>query len=149
MKMIVKNLEDWEKVAGDFLEKFPQGGVFALSGDLGVGKTTFIRAVIGKLAARDQKEAPRVLSPSFTIHQGYDFPSSGVDHFDFYRLEGLTPAGLTEIGFWEALERAQSQKKTHFLFIEWPEKFLGELPLTAKAVLQFVDRARVFEVMSS
>lgn len=132
MKYSIKKLEEWEGVAKSFLEHYPQGGCFGLEGDLGVGKTTFVRAIIQELAQANGKPMPRVISPSYVVHQHYEFEKAAVDHFDFYRLENLTQQGLTEIGFWEAYERYESGSRTGYVFIEWPQKAAAKsLPLIA------------------
>jgi len=132
MKYSVKNLDEWEGVAKSFLEKYPKGGGFGLEGDLGVGKTTFVRAVIQELARADRKPTPRVISPSYVVHQHYEFGKATVDHFDLYRLENLTEQGLIEIGFWEAYEQYENGSKSCYVFIEWPQKAATQsLPLIA------------------
>ena len=148
MNWVIEEMKDWESVAKQFLSKYPKGGIFGLSGDLGVGKTTFVRAVIKALAEREEKPAPRVLSPSFTILQSYVFQTASVDHFDFYRLVNLNSSGLTEIGFWEACERVELDG-SHYVLIEWPEKFQGQLPLRAKLGFKFFDNARVISLASA
>lgn len=147
MKWVIEEMKDWQSAAKQFLLKYPQGGIFGLSGDLGVGKTTFVRAVIKELAEREEEQAPRVLSPSFTILQSYVFQRASVDHFDFYRLENLNSSGLNEIGFWEACERVE-RDTSHYVLIEWPDKFQGQLPLMAKLQLKFSDSGRVMSVGS-
>jgi tRNA threonylcarbamoyladenosine biosynthesis protein TsaE len=101
-----------------FLRQNPQGGVFGLQGDLGVGKTTFVREVVHALCQTHQQAIPRVISPTYVLHQQYE-TQPGVDHFDLYRLESLTAEGLMEIGYYEALDRADLGG---YLFVEWPER---------------------------
>ncbi|MBY0370237.1 tRNA (adenosine(37)-N6)-threonylcarbamoyltransferase complex ATPase subunit type 1 TsaE [bacterium] len=124
----VKTLQDWDRIALDFLKAFPNGGVFGLSGELGVGKSSFVRAVIGQLCKRRQLPLPRVISPTYVLHQRYDLQPA-VDHFDLYRLPPLNSAGLTELGFWETLET--SQKLGGYLFVEWPDRLPPEIQRTS------------------
>lgn len=116
----IKSVEELKAFAKRFLEDSPEGAVVALSGELGAGKTTFVRAFIELLAAREKKETPRVASPSFVLHQTYTQFGRSVDHFDLYRLEDVTREGLLEIGYYEAWDRAKRTRG--FLFVEWPEK---------------------------
>ncbi|MCB0406490.1 MAG: tRNA (adenosine(37)-N6)-threonylcarbamoyltransferase complex ATPase subunit type 1 TsaE, partial [Bdellovibrionales bacterium] len=97
----------------------------------GAGKTSFVRACVQALAQRNKKPIPRVVSPSFVIHQQYDLNPS-VDHFDLYRLENASEKDLLEIGYYEALSRAEAGS---FLFVEWPEKAHSEDLLHLDAVL--------------
>ena len=103
-----------------FLERFPKGGFFGLSGNLGAGKTQFVRSVIRKIAGTDV----RVMSPTYVFHQTYRL-SIPVDHFDLYRLENADESTLQEIGYDSVVERHRAEPG--FLFIEWPEKALEGL----------------------
>ncbi|MBB4120961.1 hypothetical protein GGR30_000872 [Martelella radicis] len=91
------------------------GDCLALSGDLGMGKSTFARALI---RARLGEPALDVPSPTFTLLQLYD-GTPALYHFDLYRLSD--PDELIELGFDEALEEGIS-------LIEWPERGEGMLP---------------------
>jgi tRNA threonylcarbamoyladenosine biosynthesis protein TsaE len=89
------------------------GDVIALTGDLGAGKTTLARAIIGALGYRGD-----VPSPSFAIIEVYDPPALRLPlvHADFYRLE--TPSEVREIGLDDYREGAA-------LIAEWPENAGG------------------------
>ena len=91
-----------------------KGDVFALYGNLGVGKSVFARAFIKELT-----QAEEVPSPTFTLVQEYDASDFGIFHFDLYRLK--SPDEVFEIGFEEAVYGGVS-------LIEWPEKAGGWLP---------------------
>ena len=135
---MIISAETLSKSAEEFLKLYPEGGVFGLRGPLGVGKTTWVKALVKVLSQRTPGlESPRVVSPSFVIHQTYE-TKPRVEHFDFYRLELRTPESLIEIGFWEAVERAQAEKG--YVFVEWPDKAeLKLLPLTAEVQLSFLE----------
>lgn len=90
------------------------GDCLTFQGDLGAGKTTFIRAMIHTLCG-----AETVPSPTFTLVQAYDSSVAPLWHFDLYRLKKAHE--LYELGFEEALSGG-------ILFIEWPERAKGLLP---------------------
>ena len=90
------------------------GDVVALYGGLGVGKTTFTRGLIRKLAP----EVEEVPSPTYTLVQVYEAPDFPIWHFDLYRLE--SPAEMEEIGWDETSEGVA--------IVEWPEKAGDHLP---------------------
>jgi len=91
------------------------GDVITLCGDLGVGKTTFARALIQQLVG----ESCEVLSPTFTLVQPYEAPLFTIWHFDVYRLRSASE--IIEIGLQEALDTGVS-------IIEWPERIVDYLP---------------------
>ncbi len=87
-----------------------------LSGDLGAGKTTLIRAIV-----RAQGALEPVTSQSYGLVREYASPRGAVIHLDLYRLRG--PMELLQIG-WEDVLRAQA-----IVLVEWPERAEGALPV--------------------
>ena len=96
--------------------KIRPGDAIALYGDLGAGKTTLARALLGALL-RDVD--PDVPSPTFALQQTYTTPRLTVAHFDFYRLSSAEEA--RELGFDEAMDLGA-------VIVEWPERALALLP---------------------
>ncbi len=97
------------------------GDVVALEGDLGAGKTEFVRGV-----CRHYNVADIITSPTFAIINQYDGTTSGgsavkIYHVDLYRID--TPAELRSVGFEEMVNAPDAVK-----FIEWPEKAGSGLP---------------------
>ncbi|MES2253096.1 MAG: tRNA (adenosine(37)-N6)-threonylcarbamoyltransferase complex ATPase subunit type 1 TsaE [Pseudomonadota bacterium] len=102
--------------ANDFAATLPTRGAIALWGDLGAGKTTFIRRVIQALSGDPELIVP---SPTFTLVQEYIFAARTVWHCDLYRL--TDPDECLELGLIEAMH-------AHLCFIEWPERMGAHLP---------------------
>jgi tRNA threonylcarbamoyl adenosine modification protein YjeE len=100
----------------DIASALEPGDLITLSGDLGAGKTTFVRALIRHLANDKTVEVP---SPSFTLMQTYDLPQFPVVHADLYRLSGA--AELAELGFDDLPEGT-------VVLLEWPDRAGNELP---------------------
>lgn len=95
----------FENFAGAFAAALLPGDVVALSGELGAGKTTFVRAAVRARHGEDQTS-----SPTFTFwHRYHGDPP--IDHLDLYRIED--PAELTELGLDEAFDGSS------IVFIEW------------------------------
>jgi N-acetylmuramate 1-kinase len=92
------------------------GDLVTLSGALGAGKTTFVRALIRQLAADETIEVP---SPTFTLMQTYELSRFVLVHADLYRLAGA--AELAELGFDDLPEGA-------VVLLEWPDRAAGLLP---------------------
>ena len=107
--------EDTMFVAGMFAMAIGAGGVIYLEGDLGAGKTTFVRGFMRGLGFLDA-----VKSPTFTLVEPYELGRGQVYHFDLYRLghpEELEYLGVDDYFNENAL-----------CLIEWPEKGSGYLP---------------------
>jgi tRNA threonylcarbamoyl adenosine modification protein YjeE len=121
----VSNVAGLREPADYLLDSFPNGAVVALSGPLGAGKTTWVKAVIEGICEKQKLEIPRVISPTFVLHQAYHQLNPPVDHLDLYRLGDIRTETLMEIGFWETLERRNSHNG--FIFVEWAEKIPREL----------------------
>jgi tRNA threonylcarbamoyladenosine biosynthesis protein TsaE len=102
-----------EALAADLAARLRPGDVVAVSGELGAGKTTFVRG-----AARALGVTEPVSSPTFTIGHRYDAPVP-VAHLDLYRIDGLDPEE------WGDLEPYFDGTVT---FVEWPEHAGDWLP---------------------
>ena len=114
-----------EALAGRLARGLARGDVVLVSGDLGAGKTTFVRG-----ACRALGVTGRVTSPTFTVGHRYA-GQVDVSHLDLYRFRGLSPAewGDLEPYFDDAI-----------VFVEWPDAGLAALPPPrAHALLQHVS----------
>jgi tRNA threonylcarbamoyl adenosine modification protein YjeE len=98
--------------------KLRRQDVIALRGDLGAGKTTLARALIGAILRDGSTE---VTSPTFSLHQTYAGGRLTISHFDFYRLSSAQEAA--ELGFDEAMQQGA-------VIVEWPERAAALLPET-------------------
>ena len=92
------------------------GDFFALSGDLGAGKTAFARGFLRALLDDPELEAP---SPTFTLMQIYQGPEFPAVHADFYRLRSAEE--LAQLGWDEAIDGAVA-------LVEWPDRAAAALP---------------------
>ena len=95
MKTInIANVEDLDRAAGEFVSLMDDRTIYAFSGEMGAGKTTFIAALCRALGV----DADEANSPSFSIINEYrsDTTAELIYHFDLYRLESLEEA--IEIG---------------------------------------------------
>lgn len=105
---LTKNEQETEAVGQEFSKRLPGGTVVAMYGDLGAGKTAFVRGM-----ARGMGIDCRVSSPTFTIVNEYLGPRELI-HFDMYRLSDADE--LFEIGWEDYLARGA------VCAVEWSEK---------------------------
>ena len=103
--------EETERLAAELAEGLAPGDVVLLSGELGSGKTTFVRG-----ACRALGVAGRVTSPTFTLARRYEDGRAPVSHLDLHRLSGPSDDG-------GLLEEDLGQDR--IVFVEWPEQGLG------------------------
>lgn len=94
----------------------PRPAFIALRGDLGAGKTTFVKAV----AAAAGIDPTEVVSPTFGLLHEHVGKTASILHADMYRLPDAD--ALFEIGWHDALSRAD------WAFVEWPERIVAALP---------------------
>jgi tRNA threonylcarbamoyladenosine biosynthesis protein TsaE len=112
-RVVTTSAEETEAVAARLAARLRVGDVVTISGELGTGKTTFVRG-----AARVLGVAQPVTSPTFTIGHRYR-GDVDVAHVDLYRFSGFTPAE------WGDLEPYFVEAVT---FVEWPEAGAEALP---------------------
>jgi tRNA threonylcarbamoyladenosine biosynthesis protein TsaE len=108
--------EETERIARALAAELRAGDVVTVSGELGSGKTTFVRGACRALGVT----AP-VTSPTFTVGHRYRSRLPGIDvsHLDFYRFEGMSDSE------WGDLEPYLEEA---IVFVEWPEAAEGYLP---------------------
>ena len=104
-----------EALARRLAPRLVPGFVLYLSGDLGTGKTSFVRALLRALGY-----AGRVKSPSFSLLESYDLSKFRLYHFDFYRFD--SEQDWLDAGFEEYIGAP------NVAVVEWPERAIGTLP---------------------
>lgn len=115
---------DLPRAAREFAALMGPHTLFAFYGDMGAGKTTFIRALVRELGVSDDAAN----SPSFSIVNEYLAEPSGklIYHFDFYRLDSLEEA--LDIGVEEYFDSGS------ICLMEWPERITPILPADTVSV---------------
>lgn len=113
--------EETRSIGKQFAEKLSPGDIITLAGDLGAGKTEFVRGVCTYFSVHDI-----VTSPTFTIMNQYlgtnpEDDEIALYHVDLYRIQDAKE--LQDIGFSECMSDEQVIK-----FVEWPEKAGDAMP---------------------
>ena len=134
-----EGLDDLDQISGEILLTCSKSHIFTFEGQLGAGKTTLIKSLCRYLGYTDE-----VTSPTFSLVNEYQTPSSMIYHMDLYRLNSENE--LLDIGFEEYLDGDA------FCFIEWPQiaenlivqshykiKILLNEDLTRKIEIDFVS----------
>lgn len=123
MNFVVENEDELVEKIWRNIEKYAQRGVcVGLSGDLGSGKTTFVRGLAESMGVKDA-----VSSPTFALAKQYKTERSDLpvlQHIDLYRIENASSSDIHEIA--DLLNNDNA-----LTFIEWPEKI--------KEVMQRLD----------
>ena len=110
-------LADLENVGRELMQAAGSLSVFVFHGDMGSGKTTFIKAICKFLGVEEVMS-----SPTFSIVNEYQAKDGKtIFHFDFYRIKNETEA--YDIGIEEYFDSG------HYCFVEWPEKIPTLLPI--------------------
>jgi tRNA threonylcarbamoyladenosine biosynthesis protein TsaE len=116
MEIIIKDINDLPRAAKEFIAAMDQDTVFAFRGEMGAGKTTFIKAICEALGVEDS-----INSPTFAIVNEYRSATAElIYHFDCYRIKKLEEA--LDFGFEDYMESGA------LCLIEWPENVEELLP---------------------
>ena len=122
MATLISNSPDETEVFGcRFAEKIKPGDVLALTGELGSGKTQFVKGLVAGLGSTAE-----VTSPTFTLIHEYTDGPIPIYHFDFFRLEDRQSAerlGLDDYFFGDGVS-----------VIEWADRFPDLIPENARWV---------------
>lgn len=116
MNIKIESLDKIDEAALEFIRAMGDNTVFAFHGDMGAGKTTFIKAICENLGVSDT-----INSPTFAIVNEYRSDSGElIYHFDFYRINKIEE--VFDFGYEDYFYSSS------LCFIEWPEKVDTLLP---------------------
>lgn len=115
MTIAINSLNDLPAVAEKVRDFAADQKIFLFYGDMGAGKTTFIKSLCAALGVKES-----VTSPTFSIVNEYVAGANKIFHFDFYRLKNQNEA--LDMGYEEYFYSGA------YCFIEWPEKIPDLIP---------------------
>lgn len=121
-------------LGAELAQRFPEGGLITLHGDLGAGKTTLVRGLLRELG-----HTGVVKSPTYTLVEPYQLNGRDIYHFDLYRL--ADPEELEYMGIRDYL------RPDSLCLVEWPEKAGGLLPdADLKVFIRHAGTERLLEL---
>ena len=110
--MEIRSIRDTKKLSENLSNIIKADGIIFLYGEIGVGKTTFVRFFINYLESKNKVKKSEILSPTFNILYDYEIKKKKVLHYDLYRLKNYND--IIELGIFEKTE-------DNIKIIEWPE----------------------------
>ena len=110
--MELKSLEDTKKFSENISKIINEGDIIFLYGEIGVGKTTFVRNIVNFLENKNKIKKSEVLSPTFNIVYDYNVGNFKILHYDLYRIKNYND--ISQLGMFET-------SHDHIKIIEWPE----------------------------
>ena len=101
-----------EELAKKFFKKLKLGNIVFFYGEMGVGKTTFIRYLINSFQKKNRKNLTEVTSPTFNLMNEYQVDTLKIKHFDLFRLN--SQAEIKNLDLFEENENC-------ITLVEWPQ----------------------------
>ena len=117
-KIDLNSEENTEQLAYKFSKKIKPGDVVFFFGEIGVGKTTFIRYLINNFQRENKLELTEVPSPTFNLLNEYQIKDIKIHHYDLFRIKSVDE--IKNLGLFQEI------KKT-IVLIEWPQ-IINEIP---------------------
>jgi tRNA threonylcarbamoyladenosine biosynthesis protein TsaE len=110
--MEIRSIRDTQKFSENLSKIVKTRDVIFLHGEIGVGKTTFVRFFINYLECKNKLKKSEILSPTFNILYEYKIKNISILHYDLYRLKNYND--IVELGIFE-------KTANDIKIIEWPE----------------------------
>jgi len=126
--VLLKNLEETIKFGHNFSLELPAKSIILLKGQIGAGKTSFVKGIAEGLRIKEN-----ITSPTFALSHHYNSGKLPLIHMDLYRLE---EASIAQELFLE--EEEELEQNNGVMVIEWPEK-----------IISIVDEYWLIEIMYS
>ena len=102
-----------KKFAYTLSKKIKLGDIIYLYGEIGVGKTTFVKFFINSFQKKNNLELTEVISPTFTLLNEYQINKFKINHYDLFRLESSKEIDNLDLF---------TDSKNSITLIEWPQK---------------------------
>ena len=117
-----------EELALKFLNKLKPGNKVFLYGEMGVGKTTFVRYLINGFQKKNKLRLTEVTSPTFNLLSEYNINNLTIKHYDLYRLKNERE--IDSLGLFE-------EEPDSIILVEWPEIIKRDLKNLVKLYFSY------------
>jgi tRNA threonylcarbamoyladenosine biosynthesis protein TsaE len=111
-KIILSSEKKTEELANKLLKKLKLGDVIFLYGEIGVGKTTFVRYLINGFQKENNIKLTEVTSPTFNIINEYEINQTKINHYDLFRIKSVEETN--NLGLFDNLSNS-------ITLVEWPQ----------------------------
>jgi tRNA threonylcarbamoyladenosine biosynthesis protein TsaE len=129
--MELNSAEDTKRLSKKISKIIKKGDFIFLYGEIGVGKTTFVRFLINHLEQENNIKQSDILSPTFNIVYDYSIKKIKILHYDLYRLKSYND--IIELGIFET-------SKNHIKVIEWPELIKNKPRNRIEIILRYLKK---------
>ena len=111
-KINLSSEKQTEELANKFLKKISPGNIIFLYGEIGVGKTTFIRYLINGFQKANKQKITEITSPTFNLLNEYQINHIKINHYDLFRLK--SEEEIRNLDLFE-------DSSNIIILIEWPQ----------------------------
>ena len=111
-KIILSSEKETEELAEKFSKKLKPDDIIFLYGEIGVGKTTFVRYLVNKFQKENKLEITEVTSPTFNLLSEYQINQIKINHYDLFRLKSSKEINNLDLF---------GDSKNSITLIEWPQ----------------------------
>ena len=127
-KIDISSEKKLEEFASNYSNELKQGDILFLFGEMGVGKTTFVKFLINNLQLKFKQKLTEVTSPTFNIMNEYNIKDLSIKHYDLYRLKSSKE--LQDLNIFREDDKS-------ILFIEWPQIIKKKPDLVTKLYFEY------------
>ena len=130
--MLKYNLSQIDSLSKKILTFLSKSDCIFLFGELGSGKTTFVRSLIHQLQEKNKIKKTEVTSPTYNLLNEYEIQNLKIMHYDLYRLKN--DKEINQLGIFQEDEKVIS-------IIEWPEKIAKRIKDRLEITFYYQDEA--------
>ena len=127
-KINISSEKKLKEFANNLSIELKQGDIFFLFGEMGVGKTTFVKFLINNIQIKFKQKPTEVTSPTFNIMNEYNIEGLSIKHYDLYRLKATDE--LQDLNLFGNNDKS-------ILFIEWPQIIKKEPNFVTKLYFEY------------